>query len=55
MKSIRKPQKRKVLAKGGPWAARLLLIGGGTMLFRVGQWHGRYDEEGVWHHVREAD
>lgn len=56
MKSIRKPQKRKVRANGGPWDGKVLLIDSGTMVISVGnEWHGRYNEKGVWHDVREAD
>lgn len=48
----RKSTKRKVLASGGPWAARVLLLGqGGTMVFSLGEWSGRYESTGVWHAV----
>ncbi len=48
----RKSTKRKVLANWGPWDGKTLLVGqGGTMVFKVGQWHGQYDSKGVWSNV----
>ena len=42
--------KTKVTAKGGPWAGVTLLIpAGGTMVFRLGECAGHYDEKGNWH------
>lgn len=56
--------KKKALAKGkmvghkmkmhcGPWHSRWVFIPtGGTMVFRLGPFHGHYDSVGEWHDVR---
>jgi hypothetical protein len=44
--------KIRVTAKGGPWDCYALMIpAGGSMVFRLGNWHGHYDEKGIWHEL----
>lgn len=40
---------------GGPWASRCVFIPkGGTMVFRLGPFHGHYDSDGEWKDVRPS-
>lgn len=40
-------------ARSGPWAGKYVYFPvGGTMVFRLGPWHGHYTGEGEWKDVR---
>lgn len=42
----------KVRASLGPWAGEYVFIPvGGTMVFKLGPFHGRYDHNGEWRNV----
>lgn len=43
----------KVRASEGPWAGEYVFIPvGGTMVFNLGPYRGRYDHNGEWRDVR---
>jgi len=50
-----KLQGHKLLVHGGPWDREFVFIPrGGTMVFRVGPYHGHYTSTGEWKDVRPS-
>jgi len=44
---------RLTILRGGPWAdEKIGLPAGGTMVFKVDEWRGRYNSLGRWEKVR---
>lgn len=44
--------KQKRVVTGGPWHGKTVLVPtGGTMVFRLGTWEGRYSSNGEWESV----
>jgi hypothetical protein len=48
-------QGNRLLAHGGPWDHKSVYFPvGGTMVFRLGPWHGHYNSTGEWKDVRPS-
>lgn len=57
MKAIRRGKMlgHKTEMIGGPWHDEIVFVPyGGTMVFRIGPWHGHYTSAGVWKDVRPS-
>lgn len=51
MKRVSKGRAKKTLLSGGPWHGSCAMLRGETMVFRVGDFKGRYLFDGRWEHV----
>jgi hypothetical protein len=51
MKRLSKGRAKKKLLTGGPWHGGHAMLRGETMVFRVGNFKGRYLSEGRWVNV----
>lgn len=51
MKRLSKGRAKETPLIGGPWDGSCAMLRGETMVFRVGEFKGRYLFDGRWEHV----